>query len=149
MIVEAEQSIKIEQTHADTIIGVSNGKGCAVVVPRQVKRKLEKDFRKAGIPRLFAYRTFIARLVLTLEQAAFKNLSDLVIDIEYTGQERRLRSIFLVMWSLRHDHIPDVSFRLIGKKSRAHKVGYQTMNGKRKADAVLTYKQLKNLIFRA
>lgn len=147
MKVEADQSIKIEQTHADTIIGVSNSKECAIVIPRQIKRKLKRDFRDAGIPRLFAYRTFIAGLVLALEYAKFKHLSDIVIDIEYVGQERRLRSIFLEMWSWRHEKIPDVSFHLIGKKSRAHKVGYRTMNKKRKPDTVLTHGQLKKLIF--
>lgn len=147
MIVEVDQSIKIEQTHADTIIGISNSKQYSFVVSRQIKRKLKSDFRDAGIPRLFAYKTFVAALVLGLEHAHFNHLSDVVIDVEYTGQERRLRSMFLAMWSLRHDDIPDVSFRLIGKKSGAHKVGYRTMTGKRKADKVLTYSQLKKLIF--
>lgn len=145
MVVEIDQSIKIEQTHADTIIGIANSKQVAVCITRQIKRKLEKDFRKVDRRRLFSLRTFIAGCVLGLEYAKYKNLSDVVIDIEYVGQERRLRSIFVEMWSRRHDSEPDVSFRLIGKGSKAHEVCWKTQRGKRKPDIILTYGDIKNL----
>lgn len=145
MIVQVDQSVKIEQTHADTVIGISNGKQCAAIIPRKIKRKLEDKFRQAGRRRLFSLRTFIAGVVLGLEKMKMKNLSDVVIDIEYVGQERRLSSIFLEMWSRNHDTVPDVSFKLIGKRSKAHEVCWRTQRGERKPTIVLTYGDLKKL----
>lgn len=145
MRIEVDQSIKIEQTHADTIIGIANSKQCAVVIPRNIKRKLEKDFRRSGRRRLFSLRVFIAGVVLGLEYAKFKDLSDVVIDIEYVGQDRRLRSIFLEMWSRKYDTVPDITFRLIGKRSKAHEVCWKTQRGQRKPSVVLKYGDVKKL----
>lgn len=147
VIIEVDQSIKVEQTAQDTVVGVSNDRQCAVIIPRQVKRKLKAEFRRRGIPNQFAYRTFITALVLALEKANYNHLSDVVIDIEYVGQEGRLRDIFCAMWRKRHRSLPHVSFRLIGKKSGAHEVAYYTMRKERKPDAVLSYNELRKLVF--
>lgn len=145
MIVEVDQSIKIEQTHKDTVIGIANGRRIAVVIPRKVKRRLRDEFRGVGRRRLFAYRVFIAGVVLALEYANFRNLSDVIIDIEYPGQERLLNSIFLEMWSRRHDAIPTIQFKSIGKRSGAHEVCYQVTRREHDADMQLTYGDIKRL----
>lgn len=145
MRVEIDQSIKIEQTHKDTVIGIANSKRVSATVPRRIKRKLKDEFRGAGRRRLFAYRTFIAGVVLALEHARLRNLSDVIIDIEYPGQERRLKSIFLEMWSRRHDTMPDIQFKGIGKKSPAHEVCYLVTTGERRADIKLAYGDIKRL----
>lgn len=145
MTVEVDQSIKIEQTKQDTTIGVSNGKQCSVLISRHIKRKLEKDFRKAGIRHLFAFRTFVAGVVLAVEHMKIAHLSDVVIDVEYPGKDRIIRSIFLEMWSRRHDEVPDVRFRLIGKSSKAHEACYLVTRGIRKPNKVLGYGEPKKL----
>lgn len=145
MTIEVDQSIKIEQTYQDTVIGISNGEQCAAVISKKIKRRLKDDFRKHGIRRSFALRTFMAGVVLAIEHARITHLSDVVIDIEYVGKERTLRSIFLEMWSRTHDTVPDVRFKLIGKKSRAHEVCYLTMCGKRKPEIKLSYGDIKKL----
>ena len=145
MTIEVDQSIKVEQTSHDTVIGVSNGKQCAAVISRKIKRKLKDDFRAHGLRRAYALRTFVAGVVLTIEHMKLSHLSDVVIDIEYVGLERTMRSIFLEMWARRHDSVPDIQFRLIGKKSPAHNVCYLTMLGKRKADINLSYGDIKKL----
>jgi len=143
--IEVDQSIKIEQTSHSTVIGISNSKQCAVVISSQIKRKLKNDFRRIGRRRSFAYRTFIAGVILAIQQAKLTHLSDIIIDIEYVGQERRLKSIFFEMWGRNHTGTPDVSFKLIGKRSRAHEVCYRTMRGERKPDAKLPYSVIKKL----
>lgn len=145
MTIEVDQSIKIEQTKQDTAIGVSNGKQYSVLISRHIKRKLEIDFRKAGIRHLFAFRTFVAGVVLAIEYMNISHLSDVVIDVEYPGKDRMVKSIFLEMWSRRHDLVPDVRFHLIGKKSKAHEACYLVTRGIRKPDKVLGYGELKKL----
>ncbi len=145
MKIEADQSIKIEQTSQDTVIGISNGKQCAVVIPRKVKRKLKDDFREIGRRRSFALRTFIAGVVLAIEHMKPSHLSDVIIDIEYPGKNRILKSIFLEMWSRGHEAVPDVQFRLIGKQSKAHEACYLVTRKKRVADKILSYGDIKRL----
>lgn len=145
MKIEIDQSIKIEQTHKDTAIGIANGNMVAVIIPRKIKRQLKDEFREADRRQLFAYRVFIAGVVLALEYTELKDLSDVVIDIEYPGQNRRLKSIFLEMWSRRNDTVPDVQFKLIGKQSRAHEICYEVTRGQRKPNKKLSYGDLKRL----
>jgi hypothetical protein len=148
VIIEVDQSNKIERTGKDTVIGIgTKKKRFAAIVSRKIKRRLQIEFREAGQPRLFVYRTFIAAVVLTLQYSTWKNISDVVIDIEYSGHERRLRSIFLEMWARFSDSIPEVSFRLIGRQSPAHDACYEVTIGKRRADKVLNLGELKYLVF--
>lgn len=99
MIIQINQSNKIEKTNKDSIIGLANEVTFTVLANRKTKRKLQEDFRKRGKPRLFVYRTFIASVVLLIKYAKLKNISKIVIDQEYYGQDKILKSIFLEMWS--------------------------------------------------
>ncbi len=148
MKVEIDQSIKIEQTNKDTIIGLSNDKTFTVLIKRQVKRKLQEEFRRKGKPRLFVCRTFIAGVVLLLKYAQLKNLSRITIDIEYRGQEKLLKSIFLEMWSRYFEEIPDIEFRGIGRGSRAHNISYLTMKGRCKADKEIALDTIRRLVLK-
>lgn len=146
MTIEVDQSIKVEQTNHDTVIGISNGKQCAVMISSKIKRKLKDDFRKVGKRRSYTLRTFIAGVVLAIEHAKLTHLSKIIIDIEYPGKDRILKSIFLEMWSRHHNDIPDIRFSLIGKKSKAHEVCYLAMKKRRKVDKILTYGDIKKLV---
>ena len=145
MNIEIDQSNKIEQTNKNTIIGLSNDKTFTVLIKAKEKRKLQEEFRKQGKPRLFVYRTFIAGVVLLLKYAHSENLSRIIIDQEYFGKERLLKSIFLEMWSRYFDKIPEVNFERIGKKSGAHNISYLTMKGKDKPNKVLCFNEIKQL----
>ena len=61
MRIEIDQSIKVEQTGKDTVLGVANDISCAVVLPGKVKRKLQEEFRRSGRPRLFINRLYTLR----------------------------------------------------------------------------------------
>ena len=99
MRLEINQSNKVEQTNKDTIIGLANEKTFTILINRKTKRKLQEEFRRGGKPRLFIYRTFMAGVTLLLKYAQLKNLSQAVIDEEYYGKDKILKSIFLEMWS--------------------------------------------------
>ena len=145
MKIEIDQSIKIEQTSKDTIIGLSNKKTFTVLIKAKTKRKLQEEFRKRGKPRLFVYRTFIAGVVLLLRYAKIDNLAQIVIDQEYFGNERVLTSMFLEMWSRYFEIIPEISFGRIGKKSNAHNISYLTMKGEYKANRILDFTEIEKL----
>lgn len=146
MIIEVDQSIKIECTNQDTTIGIATkDKEFSVLISRQIKRQIQTLFRRVGQPRLFVYRTFIAAVVLSIKHSGWKNITDVIIDIEYKGNERQLRSIFLEMWSRNADTVPKVSFKEIGKRSRAHHACYFVTTGKKQPDKKLTIGELKRL----
>jgi len=144
MKIEINQSNKTEETNKDTIIGLSNEKSFTILINRKIKRKLQEEFRKQGKPRLFVYRTFIAGVILVLKYAQLKNLSQVVIDEEYYGKDKMLKSMFLEMWSRYFIDIPEVSFEKIGKKSKVHNVCYSAMK-KNKANRVASLEELKRL----
>jgi len=145
MIIQINQSNKIEKTNRDSIIGLANEVSFTVLLRRKIKRKLQEDFRKEGKPRLFVYRTFIASVVLLIKYAKLKNISKIVIDQEYYGQDRILKSMFLEMGSRFFTETPEISFERVGKKSKVHHICYFTMKGRYKVDKVLKYEEFKSL----
>lgn len=145
MIIQINQSNKIEQTNKDSIVGLADEKTFTVIIKKKVKRKLQEDFRKQGKPRLFVYRTFIASIVLLIEYAKLKNVSKIIIDLEYFGKDKMLKSMFLEMWSRFFTEVPEISFEKVGKDSKVHNVCYLTMKGKYKIGKVLSYEEIKRL----
>ena len=148
MNIEIDQSNKIEQTNKDTVIGLSNDKTFTILIKAKEKRKLQEEFRKQGKPRLFVYRTFIAGVVLLLKYAYLRNLSKIIIDKEYFGKEKMLKSMFLEMWGRYFDKIPEINFERIGKKSNAHNISYLTMKGKYKPDKTANFNEIKKLVLK-
>ena len=144
MIIKVNQSNKIEQTNKDTIIGLANEETFTILINRKTKRKLQEEFRKQGKPRLFVYRTFIAGVVLALKYAQIKNLSRVVIDEEYYGKDKMLKSMFLEMWSRFFKEIPEVSFEKIGKRSNVHNACYTAMK-RGKTDKIVGFEELRRL----
>lgn len=148
MKVEINQSNKIEQTNKDTIIGLADDKTFTILIKAKIKRKLQEEFRKQGKPRLFIYRTFMAGVILVFKYAQFKNLSKIVIDEEYYGKDKMLKSMFLEMWSRFFKEIPEISFEKIGRKSKVHEICYLTMKKKYKPNKVIDFEEIKRLTLR-
>ena len=146
---EIDQSIKIEQTQKDTVIGISNGKSYTILVKRHVKRKLQQEFRKHRTPRLFVYRTFIGSIVLLLKYFVLKNNVTIEIDTEYQGQNKILTSMFYEMWNAISKVNVNIKFTYIGRSSRSHQVSYLTTIGKLKPNKILTYKELSSMVLKS
>lgn len=145
MIVEVDQSVKIEQLSRNTIIALSNDIEFAISIPSAAKRKLQTEFRRRGTPKQFRYRTFMAGVVLLLFHARLKHVPSLVIDREYTGQEQILRGMFVEMCRKLHMKMAPMAIKEIGKRSRAHDVAFKTMRRRREVDRVLEYNELRKL----
>ena len=148
MKVEINQSNKIEQTNKDTILGLADNKTFTILINRKIKRKLQEEFRKQGKPRLFVYRTFIGGVVLLLKYAQIKNLSQVVIDEEYYGKDKVLKSMLLEMWSRYFTEVPEITFDKIGKKSKVHNICYLAMKGKDEIGRVIRFEEIKRLVLK-
>ncbi|MEK7500182.1 MAG: hypothetical protein AAB649_06270 [Patescibacteria group bacterium] len=145
MRIEIDQSVKIEQLSRDTIIALSNDIEFTVTISSKIKRKLQQEFRTLGKQKLFRYRTFMAGVVLLVHYAPLKNIPSVTLDREYAGHEKILRSMFFEMWTRYHSELPMFEIKEIGKRSRAHDVGYRTLKGKKKVDRKLTYTEVRKL----
>ena len=88
MIIQVDQSNKIEKTNKDTIIGLADGKNYSILINRKIKRKLQEEFRKQGKPKLFVYRTFIAGVVLLIKYAKLDNIQK-IIKVETIKEEKQ------------------------------------------------------------
>ncbi len=148
MKIEINQSIKVEQTDKDTIIGLANEETLTVLINRKIKRKLQEEFRKQGKPRLFVYRTFIAWTKLAFRYAKIRNISKIVIDEEYYGKDKMLKSMFLEMWSRYFTEVPEISFEKIGKKSKVHEICYLTMKRKYKPNKIINFEEIRRLVLK-
>lgn len=138
---EVDQSIRIEETNRDTVIGIANKHhGVAVLLPRKIKRHFMEDFRRRGISKRFGPTLFAAGIIATLKQSKL-NPSSLILDIEYPGYERLIAKVI----SLYYPRVV-ISFRQIGKNSPAHEVAYFTHTHKRGSDGTIIRKELDAII---
>ena len=99
------------------------------MIPRKIKRQLQKEFRKLGQPRLFVDRTFAAGIVLLIRNY-LRKIDVLVADREYLSREKLIKDIILEMLKKLRRKQPQIYFRQIGKKSNAHNIAYQTYKKK-------------------
>lgn len=146
MNIEIDQSNKIEKTDKDTAIAFSNDKEYAILLLGKTKRQLQELFRERGRPRIFVYRTFAAGVTLLIKDHLPK-FYKIIIDQEYTGKERVLRSMIYEMLGRFHNELPEIVFERIGKSSNAHNVAYHVTHKKREADRIIKFNEIKELVF--
>jgi hypothetical protein len=148
MVFQIDQSNKIEQTNKDTVIALSNEVSFVIVVPSKAKQAIKIKFRRAKKPHLFFFRTFAVAVALLIEKCP-KKFSQVTIDTEYKGRERLIKAIIKeAMVKLGNKNDIEIIFKQIGKSSNAHKIAYLVMHKKRKPNAILTLKELEELIFK-
>jgi single-stranded DNA-specific DHH superfamily exonuclease len=115
---EVDQSGKIEQTHLDTIIGMtSESIEYSIKLPKSLKKQLQNTFRELKKIRSFSYIIF-ASLIATL-LAVSKPQKRVIIDNEYQGHEEYIRSIINHLLKSFHRKTIHFEFGYIGKSSRA------------------------------
>jgi hypothetical protein len=125
MIVEIDQSGKLEQLNTATAIAFADGQRGAIWLRVPVKRTLVDWFRKGRNrgtdfwPVIFALAIFI--LIDGLPSEAV-----ILIDEEYTGKESRITQILENLLEQRFDHYWQGSIRFgrIGKSSSAHRLAW-------------------------
>ena len=139
MTYQIDQSGKIEDTSKDTVLALSNDIVFSLLIPRYVKRRLQKIFRNSGQPRIFVLVVFSAGLSLLLKKSNPKKR--VIIDREYYGKEGDIKKYLNEMLS-NAKNTPPFAFQRIGKASRAHFLAKTTAQGKNKPNFKATLEDL-------
>lgn len=138
-VFEVDQSIKIGDLSADTILAYSNHRCGTVLIPASVKRELLLMLRGRGKSTIRAtVHLFTAALFLLLEDIA-RSASTIVIDTEYTGYEDDIKGMLLKHFRSRGVPIysDKVLFQPVGKASWAHILAVEAHRGNREVDRIL------------
>ena len=145
MKIEVDQSGRIEETNRDTVLALSNGVNYSIRIHRRTKRKLLEDFRKQGKPKLFTIKVFSAGVYFLIKD--YINKTDrIVIDVEYDGKSSLIKSILAEYINGKNEVKGKISFKSIGRKSNAHILAIEIYRKNKKADRVISYKELTKLI---
>jgi hypothetical protein len=89
-IVEVDQSGKVEDTKEDTVLALANGKQFSVLIPAPVKRACIQALRLQGRPASTFYLQLYTIALYFLLREHIEELSRVMIDNEYMGQEVRI-----------------------------------------------------------
>lgn len=144
---EIDQSGKIEDTAKDTVVAYCNGDQRVIVFKARDKRSLQEIFRRSGQIRLFIYRTF-ATLIFLLIKENLKSENHFEIDTEYDGQEKIIKDILLEYIRAGQLEEPRIHFSRIGSKPKVHYAAYDVLNGKKKPDKIVDFKDVAILALR-
>lgn len=147
MIIEVDQSGKIENTNKNTIIAFSNEIFGSILISTKDKREIQKIFRKIGKPKMFVYKLF-AILTFLLLKKHLKKIDQIIIDEEYPGKsvlikDYLLREIRKVRPNFSKENI---SFRAVGKRSKAHYLAYGVAIGKKLPDKTVNVKEILRFV---
>ena len=149
MNIEIDQSGKIEDTSKNTVVAFSNSKSGSIFISARDKREIQNFFREIGKPRVFIYKTF-AILIFLLIKDDLKKINWIIIDEEYPGKENLIKNYLIqeirkAQLGFRSDNI---LFKQIGKKSKAHSVGYLTYAGKISPTKKIKARELLKILFK-
>lgn len=144
MIIEIDQSGRVEYTSKNTVIADSLGN--YVVITAKNKRILQKLYRSAGKPRVFVLQTFSVLLALLIVKS-FASENQYILDEEYTGHEKLIQEAVVTYVKKLNMVIKkeNIHFKRIGKKSMAHITAYKTYINKITKNTI-TVKQLLKLL---
>lgn len=145
MRVEVDQSGKVEQLNADTIVAFSNDSQYAVLLGKSVKRELFLACRSKVTQ--FRYRLFCV-LVYYCIKDYLKKFSLITIDCEYQGKEDLIKSLLLnlIRKTYKDFDVKLIRFGLIGKQSNAHAVAIDVFRKNRKPNRLLSLAEVEELL---
>lgn len=145
MIIQLDQSGKLEDTSRPTVVGFSNGDNKTVIISASEKKKLQKYFRGMNKPKMYIYTTFSALICLLIYRK--KKISEIIIDREYPGQEALIKNFLLSQLAKSKCEFDKrfVRFAEIGKSARVHTIVWKSYRQKR-ADSKLVAKDVIQLI---
>ena len=144
MIIEIDQSGKVEETGKNTSIAFVNGVKCSIFISGKEKRKLQRFFRSIGKRRMLIYHTFVI-LIFLLVRDHVRKIDRIVIDTEYPGQNELLRRL---LWekihAIHHDfEVSQITFKRVGKSSPAHLLAWDVHTRKQPASLKVTAKDVQ------
>jgi hypothetical protein len=145
--IEIDQSIKIEQSQRATALAFSNSQARALLIPARVKQAALRRLRQIGLTGSRATLWLFAAAIYLLVCNHLWQVTRIVIDVEYQGHEDDVRLMLLNFIRRRFSHYPAqrITFRLVGKTSRAHALAFRVQKGREPADQVITLADLEKL----
>ena len=142
MVIEIDQSGKIENTNKLTVLGFSNSKSHSVIILAKDKKYIQNIFRKIGQPKIFVYKLFSIGIYFLIKDNV-KSLDRVVIDREYPGYENLIKQMIKEIFEYNKITFDSkiIHFSEIGKKSNAHHVSHKAFISRR-ANKVLKLSQI-------
>jgi hypothetical protein len=125
---QLDQSIKIENTSQATYVCLTNGHSVTVSINAKDKRNLKVFYRKINKPLTFKLFTFSVLCAKTIQKI---KPDSVIIDQEYKGHERQIKSFILQIFRINHSTGSNIHFSEIGKHSPAHLNVYAAMHHKK------------------
>lgn len=142
-----DQSGHIEYTSHNTVIAYTNECQKAILIKAKDKRNLQEIFRKMGKRSVFVIRIFSLLIFLLLKDE--KSLKKIIIDKEYPGWDAQIKNYILSDFNRIGIKLDPsiIEFKEIGKTSEAHWQAYYVFKKKRKAEIIVTEKEILNELF--
>ena len=142
MIIEIDQSEKIENTSKNTVVAFSNGESGSLFISSVDKRKIKEFFRQIGKTKIYVYKMF-AILIFILIKEKISRIDRIITDSEYPGHDSLIKNILLEkIWAIEPEFEKErIIFDQIGKKSNAHLLAYGITIGRLEADRKINSKQ--------
>ncbi len=132
MIIEIDQSGKIENTNKPTVLAFSNSISKSILISAKDKRTIQTIYRKINQGKTFITKIF-STMIFYLLKSDIKNLDSIIIDREYPGHESDIKSSILDIFNKEKIKIEpgSIKFTSIGKKSNAHKIAHESYISKK------------------
>ena len=146
--VQVDQSGLIGKTSVNTVLAFSDQISYAILIPARVKRAGLEYLRRRRPPFKLPYLKLFAAGLFLLLKDHLHQLELVTIDTEFTGLEGHIKGMLLryirrIDPSFSKDKI---TFRRIGKGSRAHLKAIETYRENLKPDRVVTQEELLALL---
>ncbi len=135
MIVEIDQSGKLEQLDTTTVIAFSNSKSGAIIISVTSKRKIIQYLRKTLILSKNIIPVLFAVIIFILSGSLSPSIV-LRIDEEYTGKESQIKEILEKLFRKKYSNRwqGSIRFAKIGRSSNAHNLAWGIHRGKIKGN---------------
>lgn len=145
--IEVDQSRKIEQS-GPTVLAFANKIAHAILIPQRVKRAGLHALRGEGKTKDEAQLILFAAGVYLLLENHLDQIGEVVIDVEYTGRERDIKSQLLryIRRYVGQFDPEKIMFRRITKKSPADHKARNVRQKKDKDYRKITMKELLGLL---
>jgi hypothetical protein len=135
---EIDQSIKIENINKPSYVCLANDNAFVISISAKDKKELKLYFRQLSKPLIFKLFTFVALCTIIIIKV---KPGTVVVDQEYVGHERQIKSFILQILEIKKTKAPVISFSQIGKSSFAHKAAYKGYVQK-KSNAKVTFGEI-------
>ncbi|MBU2544984.1 hypothetical protein KKC65_00805 [Patescibacteria group bacterium] len=145
MHIKIDQSGKVEDTKANTVVAFSNGKRKSILINRKEKRELETIFRKNNKSKVFIFKTF-AILIFLLIKDDLIEIQHISIDLEYPGKDYLIKDYLLTMIrKYRSFDKRDIAFTRVDRKTKAHELAINVYRNHIKPDIIVDKKDVLSL----